>query len=65
MAKAEIELPPGVESAEQLQVLLNTFVKQRITSKVRDTAVNAARKTLIELHRTEYDKLVASNMPKT
>ena len=61
---ASIPLPEGVENAEQLKKLLDTFVKQRITSKKRDEAVNTARKTLIANHREEYDKLVAVNMPK-
>ena len=62
---ASVPLPEGVENEAQLRKLLDTFVKQRITSKKRDEAVNTARKTLIQNHREEYDKLVAANMPKS
>ena len=58
MAKVNIELPTGVESAEQLQKLLDTFVKQRVTSKARDKAVQQATKELKNKYGTEFKALV-------
>lgn len=64
-----IEITPemkaaGIETEEQLQGLLNTFVKQRVTSGIRDKANAAAVKELKRLHKAEFDRLVAANMPK-
>ena len=63
-AKVEIELPEGVESKEALDKLFATFMKQRVSGKSRDKAIRTAMKSLIDAHKAEYDRLVATNMPK-
>ena len=62
--KVEVELPEGIDSKESLDKLFATFMKQRVSGKSRDKAIRTATKTLITNHKPEYDKLVATNMPK-
>ena len=65
MAKVNIELPQGVKSAEELEKLLATFQKQRITSKARDKGVQLATKALREKYADEYKSLVTKLTPKS
>ena len=65
MAKAEIELPAGVDlEGVDLNKLFGTFLKSRISGQARDKAVREATKQLIKAHKADYDKLLAAHMPK-
>ena len=58
-APLQIQLPAGVEmTQEQVNKVFGTFLKSRVSTKVRDTAVRSAQKELIAAHKPEYDKLV-------
>ena len=59
----DVKLPEGMSKAD-FDKLFGTFIKQRVTSKVRDTAINAAKKELVNKHKDEYDALVAKYTPQ-
>ena len=65
MAKAEIEIPAGVNlEGIDLNKLFGTFLKSRISGQARDKGVREATKKLINAHKPEYERLLAAEMPK-
>ena len=65
MAKTavQVEIPAGM-SAEDLNKLFGTFLKQRVSGKARDKAKASAIKKLIAAHEEEYEKFLEAGMPK-
>lgn len=61
--KVSIQLPPGMSEAQFMKAF-ETFQNARITATIRDKAVRASIKELIENHRPEYENLVAKNTPR-
>lgn len=61
--QVQITLPPGM-SAEDFQKAFASFQKSRIATQVRDKAVRAATKRLVDLHKPEYDKYLAEETKK-
>ena len=61
--KVSIEVPEGMTPGRLLE-LVTTYEEKRVKSKARGDARKKAVNALKDAHKTEYDKLVASFMPK-
>ncbi len=56
---AQITLPTGMTS-EDFNKAFASWMKQRVSTKERDTATRKAQKDLIAAHKAEYDGLLKS-----